>query len=323
MDMRPLFSGGPMVSAIGISLSAPPTASLPLHQLAILAPQTQDPAANGESLTIAAIERAVALGVNLIDSDWITANGHAQELLGRALARLDRQRLVITSKAGPRLTFKGTLTLDNSRANLINQCHDSLFRLKLSHIDLYQVHWPDGTAPQQTARGLEDLVSAGLTRFSGVCNYTAQQAAALAAHTHLVCAQGPLTLLNRTALTGLLPWCRENGMAFLAADPLHSGLLAGRFTAEQEFTDEDRDEWFTQPRFGVAVKIAAALAGWATARGMTASQAAVAWALAQPGVTSVLVPARSPDEVTELVGATRHPLSPADVAELEQLAQAA
>lgn len=291
-----------MVSAIGISLSAPPTASLPLNQLAILAPQTQDPAVNGESQTVAAISRAVALGINLIDTDWITANGHAQELLGRALRGLERDRLIITSKAGPRLTFKGALTLDNSRANLINQCHDSLFRLKLAHIDLYQVHWPDTTDPAQTARGLDDLVSAGLTRFSGVCNYSLAQVQQLAAHTRIVSVMTPLSLLNRAALDTLLPWCRENGVAFLAADPLHSGLLAGRFSPEQEFTEEDADEWFTQPKFGHAIAFADRLGRWAQARGMTASQAAVAWALSHEGVTSVLVPARTPEEVEHLAG---------------------
>ncbi|MBK8208252.1 MAG: aldo/keto reductase [Planctomycetes bacterium] len=321
MRKCPLFPGGPEVSVIGLSLSAPPTASLPLGQLAILAPQTEDPAANGEDVTAQTIERAVALGVNLIDTDWITANGHAQELLGRALIGLDRDALIITSKAGPRLTFKGDLTLDNSRANLINQCHDSLFRLKTSHIDLYQVHWPDNTPPAQTARGLQDLISGGHARFAGVCNYGLEQLMALTGLIELRSVQAPLNLLNRRALTTLLPWCREHGIAFLAADPLHSGLLAGRYTGSEEFTDEDRDEWFTQPAFSRAAGFAKRLDAWAQSRGMTGPRAAVAWSLAQPGVTSVLCPAHSPAEIAELAQAGDAPLSAPDLAAIEALAE--
>ncbi|MCC7510979.1 MAG: aldo/keto reductase [Planctomycetes bacterium] len=321
MRKCPLFPGGPEVSVIGLSLSAPPTASLPLGQLAILAPQTEDPAANGEDVTAQTIARAVALGVNLIDTDWITANGHAQELLGRALKGLDRDALFITSKAGPRLTFKGELTLDNSRANLINQCHDSLFRLKTPHIDLYQVHWPDSTPPAQTARGLQDLISGGHARFAGVCNYTLDQVVALAALVELRSVQAPLNLLNRRALNTLLPWCHEHGVAFLAADPVQSGLLAGRYSGNEEFTDEDRDEWFTQPAFRRAADFAKRLEAWAQTRAMSGPAAAVAWALAQPGVTSVLCPAQSPTEIAELVQASQTPLSAPDIATIEALAE--
>src|SRR5688572_15847222 len=132
MRMRPLFRGGPMVSEIGLSLSSPPTASQPVRQLAILAPASEDPVVSGEDAAATAIARALELGVNLIDTDWITANGHAQEMLGRL--KLERDSVIITSKAGPRLKFHGGLSIDNSRANLINQAHDSLFRLKTDHI---------------------------------------------------------------------------------------------------------------------------------------------------------------------------------------------
>lgn len=319
METRPLFAGGPDVSVIGLSLSAPPTASLPLHQLAILAPETEDPAANGEDALAATIRRAVELGVNLIDTDWITANGHAQEVLGRCLQALDRQPLVITSKAGPRLTFKGALTIDNSRANIINQVHDSLFRLKLPRVDLLQVHWPDETPPEQTARGLSDAVHAGLASCVGVCNYSAAQIAALASHLKPATVQTPLNLLNRRALDDQLPWCRENGVAFLAADPLLSGLLQGRFTGSEEFTEGDRDEWFTQPTFSQAVKFAARLEEFARDRGWKSAQIAVAWALHQPGVTSVLVPAATPAEIEELATASAIRLSEADLAAIDNL----
>jgi aryl-alcohol dehydrogenase-like predicted oxidoreductase len=291
MRRVPLFSDGPQVSVVGLSLSAPPTASLPLPQLAVLAPDTEDPEHSGEARLADAIRAAIRAGVNLIDTDWITANGHAQEVLGRVLETADRDKLVISTKAGPRLAFKGELTIDNSRANLINQCHDSLFRLKTKYVDLLQVHWPDDTDPAQTARGLEDARHQGLARAAGVCNYyDIESIEALRAQTPLACVQAPLNVFNRRALKELLPWCKGRALGFLAADPLLSGLVAGRFTGAEEFSEADSDEWFSKPKFGQAVAAARELHEYAQAEGTTGAALAIAWCLHQPGVTSVLCP---------------------------------
>jgi aryl-alcohol dehydrogenase-like predicted oxidoreductase len=306
MRMRPLFRGGPMVSEIGLSLSSPPTASQPVRQLAILAPASEDPVVSGEDAAATAIARALELGVNLIDTDWITANGHAQEVLGRV--KLVRDSVIITSKAGPRLKFHGGLSIDNSRANLINQAHDSLFRLKTDHIDLYQVHWPDNTAPEQTARGLRDLIDGRYTRWAGVSNYSLDQVKALHAHVPLQTVQAPLNILNRRSLE-LLPWCAENGVGFLAADPLMSGLLAGRFKGDEEFSDEDRDEFFNQPKFEQAVAFARELAAIGEP-----SRLAVGWVLAQKGVASVLCPVA---DMQPIIGC--EPLDAGTVSRIDEL----
>lgn len=316
MRMRPLFQNGPQVGVIGLSLSSTPTASQPLNQLALLAPQSEDPAESGEDAQAATIARALEMGVNLFDTDWITANGHAQEVLGRALKHVDRDAVYVTSKAGPRLAFHGELLIDNSRANLINQCHDSLFRLKTDRIDLYQVHWPDDTSPIQTARGLQDIVSGGYAKWVGVCNYGLPQLEALSGHIKLQTVQAPLNLLNRKSLK-LIEWCKDKGIGFLASDPLLSGLLTGAFTGEEEFTDSDRDEFFTQPKFGRAVAFAKDLAALGK---YTPGQWAVAWALAQ-GAACVLVPAAEPDEFAELAKAGEIDLSDEDLAALDDLAR--
>jgi aryl-alcohol dehydrogenase-like predicted oxidoreductase len=267
-----------MVSEIGLSLSSPPTAYQPVRHLAILAPASESPAASGEDAAAAAIRAAVAAGVNLIDTDWITANGHMQEVLGRV--GLNRDAVIITSKAGPRLKFHGGLSIDNSRANLINQAYDSLFRLKTSHIDLYQVHWPDDTPVEQTARGLRDLMDGGYARWAGVCSYSLEQVKALHAIQPLQTVQAPLNILNRKALD-LLPWCLENGVGFLAADPTMSGLLTGRFKGDEEFPEDD--EWFSQPKLAKAAEFARELAKIGDP-----TELAVGWCLSQTGVASVL-----------------------------------
>ncbi|MHC4841069.1 MAG: aldo/keto reductase [Planctomycetota bacterium] len=288
MSKRELFPGGPQVSSVSISLSAPPTASLPLANLAILAPDNNAPDASGEAATSATLQRAAQNGVNLIDSDWITANGHAQEILGRAFSD---QQVTITSKVGPRLDFKGQLKLDNSRGNIINQVQDSLFRLKRDRIDLLQVHWPDDTDPSQTARGLEDACHGGLARYVGVCNYSADQLKALMEHTTISTAQSPLSILNRAALDDVLPVCREFDIGFLACNPLQSGLLQGQFKGDEQFTEDDHDAFFRPEVLPKAVQTVAKLEDFAKSLGMNAAQLSVAWCLNQEGVSAVLCPA--------------------------------
>ena len=313
MRMRPLFRDGPEVSVVGLSLSSTPKASQPLNQLALLVPESEDPVASGEDAQVATITQAVSHGVNLFDTDWITANGHAQEVLGRALEGEARKAVYISSKAGPRLAFHGELVIDNSRANLMNQCHDSLFRLKTDCIDLYQVHWPDDTSPIQTARGLQDIVSGNHAKWVGVCNYGLHQLEALTGHVPLQTVQAPLNLLNRKSLD-VLDWCNQRGIGFIASDPLLSGLLAGKFSGDEEFTDDDRDEFFSQPKFTQAVEFAAGLAELGK---YSSGQWAAAWTLAK-GAVCVLVAA---EDFGDLSKAGDIELTEDDMGALDELAR--
>lgn len=245
-----------------------------------------------------ALAAAIGCGVNLVDSDWISQGGHAQEVLGRALQKLDASGLVLSGKAGPRLAFHGELRIDNSRANLLNQAHDSRFRLKGRDFDLYQVHWPDATPTEQTARGLEDARHAGHTRWVGACNTTTQQASALHAVLPLQVIQAPLNLLRREALETLLPWCVQSGVGFVAIDPLADGLLSGRFAGDETFGDAE--PLFRQPQFGLACEYAKSLHAKAQAHGLSGAQLALAWVLQQPGVSAALIPVSDPAQIAEL-----------------------
>lgn len=321
-DMRKVQLGtsGLQAGVLAASLSAPPTASLPLNNLALLAPATEDPVANGESATAEALRAALAAGANLIDTDWITANGHAQEILGRMMPGLDRAGLLIAGKGGPRLAFKGALKLDNSRGNLINQCQDSLFRLKTGYLDLFQLHWPDATPPEQTARGLCDLRDMGLARALGLCNHSAPQCAALHALAPLATASAPFNLLRRRAAAELLPWCTGAGVSFLAADPLCSGILARRFAGDEVFSDAD-DPLFAQPLFAKACAAARELHAYAQSRGLSGETLAVAWCLRQPGVSVVLCPAQNAAQMQALLAAESVNLPDADWRTMEDLSE--
>ncbi|MDC1141542.1 aldo/keto reductase [Planctomycetota bacterium] len=307
-----MFPDGPEVSPVSISLSAPPTASLPLPNLAVLAPETEAPAENGETTVHTTITDAVTTGLNFIDSDWITANGHAQEVLGRST---DNQAVMFASKVGPRLDFKGLLKFDNSRGNIMNQLQDSLFRLKRDRVDLLQIHWPDDTDPAQTARGLDDACHATMARYTGVCNYSAAQLRALIVHTTIHTAQSPLSVLNRAALDDVLPVCREFDIGFLACDPLQSGLLTGKFKGDEQFTEDDHDAFFQPEALPGAVETVSKLGAFAKSLGMTAAQLSVAWCLNQEGVSAVLVPATQDfDDLTKVADAR---LNSSDLAKID------
>ncbi|MBX3475087.1 MAG: aldo/keto reductase [Planctomycetes bacterium] len=290
MRKVPLGSSGLQAGVLAVSLSAPPTAALPLHRLALLAPDSEDPALNGDDETLVAVRGALAAGADFIDTDWITANGHAQEVVGRLLQGVDRPRLCIGSKGGPRLDFRGALKLDNSRGNLINQLQDSLFRLKTGHVELFQVHWPDATDPAQTARGLADLRHMGLCRALGLCNHDAARAAAIHALAPLATVSAPLNLL-RPVPQDLIDWCAGANITFLAADPLCGGILGGRFAGDESFAETD-DPLFNQPAFGRACAFARELRDFAAARGLAAQAVAGAWCLQRAGVGVVLCDAR-------------------------------
>lgn len=262
------------------------------------------------------LQSALAEGLNFIDSDWITASGHAQEVLGRALQENTSECLVST-KVGPRLDFSGALKIDNSRGNIINQVHDSLFRLKRDQVDLIQVHWPDDTLPSQTARGLEDACFNGLAKYIGVCNYSKNQIAKLMSKVTVSVAQSPLSILNRSALTEIVNACREFNIGFLASDPLQSGLLQGLFTGDEQFSEADYDAFFNPTVMPRAVMAVQELASFARAMGLTTSQLSVAWCLNQEGVSAVLCPATK--DYYELQKAADIKLGSTDFAAIDQI----
>jgi aryl-alcohol dehydrogenase-like predicted oxidoreductase len=207
------------------------------------------------------------------------------------------------------------------------ECEQSLRRLGVERIDLYQFHWPDwttGTALEDSWGTMVELVEEGKTRWIGVANFDTDQLARCEAIRHVDSVQPPLSLLTRGARTTVLPWAARHGTGAIVYSPMASGLLTGGFDSAR-IERLDASDWrrespqFREPALGRNLDLVERLRPIASDIGSTLPELAVAWALAQPGVTAAIVGARLPRHVDGWVRATDLKLSPYS---LEALAEA-
>ena len=254
-----------------------------------------------EAESIATIRSAVDRGVTLIDTAPVYGFGHAEELVGKALAEGGlRDKVQIATKVG--LSWKDGQPYRDSRAARVRQeVEDSLRRLRTDVIDLYQVHWPDpDTRILETAGVLADLRREGKIRAIGVSNFSPGQMETFRVAAPLHAVQPPYNLFERQAETDVLPYARRTGLTSLCYGALCRGLLAGRITAVTTFTGDDlrqRDPKFQGERFRQYLRAAESLKILAFERfGKSLPALAVRWILDQ-GSTVALWGARRPDQL--------------------------
>jgi aryl-alcohol dehydrogenase-like predicted oxidoreductase len=261
--------------------------------------------------SVAAIHRAVELGINWIDTAPAYGFGHAEEVVGAALAALsaDERPLVFTKcglvwEAGEK-TVRNVLARDSIR----RECEASLRRLKVDCLDLLQIHWPahDGTPPEESWQTLSELVEEGKTRAIGVSNYDLALLERCEAVRHIDTFQPELNLIARGAKEGI-EWCRVNGTGVIVYSPMRSGLLTdtslpGRWAALPE------DDWrkdhpdFQEPTLGRNLLLVERLRAIAGELDATVAEVAIAWTLCWPGVSGAIVGARRPEQVEGWIGA--------------------
>jgi aryl-alcohol dehydrogenase-like predicted oxidoreductase len=261
---------------------------------------------DGES--VAAIRRAVELGVNWVDTAAVYGLGHSEEVVGRAVEpfRVGEDVLVFT-KCGRRWEGRGDGSIGNDLRpdSIREECERSLARLGIERIDLYQVHWPDwttGTLLEESWGTMAALVDEGKARWVGVSNFDVEQLERCEAIRHVDSVQPPLSLLVRGALSTVVPWAHGHGTGVLGYSPLASGLLTGTFDRER-IARFGADDWrhdapaFRDPLLAENLALADELRALAAELGTTATALAIAWVLAQPGVTASIVGARLPGHV--------------------------
>lgn len=265
-----------------------------------------------------AVARAFELGINLYDTADVYGRGEAETVLGEALrgANIPRDQVIVASKCGivfpgmePAYTHKA---YDLSKDYLKRSCEASLQRLGLDYLDLYQPHRIDHLAhPEETGLAFEELKAEGKIRHAGVSNHTADEIRALSAYERLETLQTQFSLLHIEPLeTGLTAVCLEKKMSILCWSPLHRGALAGA----KAF---DRDDWQQQRGAGVAAQIAP----FAEAYGVTPSQLALAWLMRLPGGVIPLVGTANADHIAEAAAATQIELARDDWYELLVIAR--
>ena len=258
--------------------------------------------------SVQAIRHAVHNGVNWVDPAAVYGLGHSEQVTGRALEPYDTgEDVYVFTKCGLNWfdTDDGQAS-NNLRPDSIRfECDQSLKRLGVERIDLYQFHWPDeatGTQVEDSWGTMGELIDEGKVRWGGVSNFDVDLLERCNRIRHVDSLQPPLSLINRRARNDVIPWCDDNGTGIIVYSPMHSGLLTGKYSqasiAELEQGDwRKRDRDFNEPRLSRNLNLVARLEAIAEQLGTTLPVLVVAWTIATDGVTAAIVGARRPEQV--------------------------
>ena len=275
------------------------------------------------------VRAAVDAGVNFFDTADVYSAGVSEAVTGQALRNLGvgRQEIVVATKAFGEM-HPGPNGRGASRYHLIDACHASLKRLQLDHIDLYQVHGFDPATPvEETLRALDTLVQHGHVRYVGLSNWAAWQVAKALGIAERLGLHRPASLQSYYSLVGrdlereVVPMLMSEQVGLMVWSPLAGGFLSGKYTRgdDGKAAGEGRLNDFALPGTGGdrGFAVVDALRPVAEAHGCSVAQVALAWLLAQPAVSSVIVGAKRLDQLTDNLGATAVVLSAADLAALD------
>jgi aryl-alcohol dehydrogenase-like predicted oxidoreductase len=277
--------------------------------------------------SIDAIHRAVDLGVNWVDTAAVYGHGHSEEVVGRAVRALPAaSRPLVFTKCGlvwddsrPMASPQEIVTPETVRQG----AEDSLRRLGLDYLDLFQIHWPDGQGnPIEPAwEEMLKLRDEGLALAVGVSNFDPELLARCEALGHVDSLQPPFSLISRQMASRELPWAAEHDTGVICYSPMESGMLTDSFSAERvaAMADDDwrkREDAFNEPELGRNLSLRDALRPIAKRHGTTVAAVAIAWVTAWPGVTGAIVGARSRTQVDGWIGAPNVELTDVDIEEI-------
>ncbi len=279
--------------------------------------------AQDDSESLRTIEHALDCGINWIDTAAIYGLGHSEEVVGRALKGRAQKPYVFT-KCSMRWHDDRSIFRSLKRGSLQEELDNSLRRLGVNAIDLYQVHWP--MPEDEIEEGWETLArfqKQGKVRYIGVSNFTVAQMKRVAKIAPITSLQPPYSLLRRDIEAEILPFCREHNIGVINYSPMLSGMLTGKMTAER-VRNLPQDDWrrrnqnFQPPKLERNLALAELLKEIGQAHGVEAGVVAIAWTLRNPAVTAAIVGARRPDQVDGILPAATFRLSDAEATRIEK-----
>jgi aryl-alcohol dehydrogenase-like predicted oxidoreductase len=274
--------------------------------------------------SVAAIHRALELGVNWIDTAAAYGFGHSEEIVGRALEEVpnDERPYVFTKASlveGPARTVVHNLKRDS----ILREAYASLERLGVDAIDLYQVHWPipDSDLEEGWA-AFAELKNRGVVRHIGVSNFSIEQLRRAQQIAPVETLQPQYSLVVRDAEAQLLPFAERERIGVIVYSPMGSGLLTGAMTRERiaNFPADDwrkQDARFQEPRLSQNLALVERLRAVADGYNVSIGAVAVAWTLRNPAVDAAIVGFRRPDQVDSIIGAADLELDDDDLATIE------
>jgi myo-inositol catabolism protein IolS len=270
--------------------------------------------------SLAAMRAAYEAGITFFDTAEVYGDGHSEEIVGKFLKEVGTDSLRVATKVGA-----GNLAAEKVKA----ACENSLKRLGLERLDLYQIHWPAGTwgSPivpiEETMSALVKLQEEGKIGAIGVSNFNSEQIEEAAQYGRIDSLQPPYSLFFQPYVqNGTLGYCERNGIGVVPYSPLAQGLVSGKFSMDNRPTDNRKgNQLFKDPTYGLALDAVEKMKPIADKYDATTLQIALAWLIAQPGVTSPIVGARTPEQIQGAAKAGSIDLEAADVEAISALAQ--
>ena len=277
-----------------------------------------------DSNSVAAIHRALELGINWIDTAAVYGLGHSEEVVAKALAAWSGPKPYVFTKCGMIWNEKREVDYSLKANSIRRECENSLRRLNTEVIDLYQIHWPSDnlSETQEGWTALAALQKEGKVRWIGASNFSREELQAAQLIAPITSLQPPYSLIRREIESGVLPYCKEQGIGVIAYSPMGSGLLTGTMTRERVATLA-ADDWrrknseFQETKLSQNLSIAQRVKVVADRRGVSAGAVAAAWTLQNPAVTGAIIGARNARQVEEIFPHADVTLAPEEVAEIQ------
>ena len=282
-----------------------------------------------QAAATALVARAHAAGVNFFDTADVYSEGGSEAMLGQALQdlKLAREDVIVATKVRGR-TGPGPNSVGLSRGHILDQIAGSLKRLKLDYVDLYQIHGFDPATPlEETLRALDDCVTRGLVRSIGCSNMAAWQimkaqgVAERRGSARFETVQAYYTIAGRELEREILPLVEDQGMGVMVWSPLAGGFLSGKFTREGARSNDTRRAMFDFPPVDKerGYDIIEAMQPIAVAHGVSVARVALAWLLARKGVMSVIVGAKTVEQLEDNLAAVDLALTEAQLKTLDEI----
>jgi aryl-alcohol dehydrogenase-like predicted oxidoreductase len=280
--------------------------------------------------SIAAIHKSLELGVNWIDTAAVYGIGHSEEVVARALKEWKGPRPHVFTKCGMRWDANGKVTKVHKADSIRQECEDSLRRLQVDVIDLYQIHWPpedNGPLLEESWQEMARLQQQGKVRWIGVSNYDVPQMKRLEKIAPVTSLQPPYSMLRRKIEAEILPHCEQNHIGVIVYSPMLSGLLTGAMTRERA-ANLPADDWrrnnpeFREPKLSKNLELVERLRAVGKRYGRSPGEVAIVWTLRLPTVTGAIVGARNAQQAEGVMRAGDLKLTREDLAEIEGTAAA-
>jgi aryl-alcohol dehydrogenase-like predicted oxidoreductase len=284
-----------------------------------------------DSDSVAAIVRALELGVNWVDTAAVYGTGHSEEIVAQALKQWKGKRPYVFTKCSLRWNENRKTRQDHSAASIRQECEDSLRRLQTDAIDLYQMHWPpsdNGPKLEESWQAMSDLQKQGKVRWIGVSNFSTEQMERAARIAPIASDQPPYSLIRRQIEPDVLPHCLKHGIGVISYAPMASGLLTGAMTRERAAAlpaDDfrSRNPEFRDPKLSKNLELVERLRKVGARHGRGPGEVAIAWVLRHPAITGAIVGARNAKQAEGVMRAGDLKLTAEEISEIEGAATAA